>query len=241
MHRLGPNLGKPEPKRSQTLNQISLPRIQAVDRLGPNLQKEIALLEQGYRSVAGLDEAGRGAWAGPVVAAAVILPVAQSDLTQILDGLHDSKKLVVNKREKFFGLIQKTALAVGVGIAPPKLVDEINVVEATRYAMQQALENLNVCPNYLLLDHLQLPAVNLPQDAFPKADSLSLTVAAASVIAKVTRDRLMVELSQKYPVYGFDHHKGYGTQVHRAALTKQGPCPIHRLSYKPLKILQTSD
>jgi ribonuclease HII len=203
----------------------------------PTLQKEIALLEQGYRFIAGLDEAGRGAWAGPVVAAAVILPSSQSNLPERLDGLRDSKKLTPNKREHFFELIQETALAISVGLASPAIVDEINVVGATRYAMQQALATLSITPDYLLIDHLKLPQVNLPQAAFPKADNLSLTVAAASVIAKVTRDRLMVEFNQKYPGYHFDRHKGYGTQAHRAALTKHGPCSVHRLSYKPLQAL----
>jgi ribonuclease HII len=206
----------------------------------PNLEKEIALLRQGYRFVAGLDEAGRGAWAGPVVAAAVILPLNRFNLAQTLWGLDDSKKLTANRREHFFAIIYEVALAVGVGQAPPTLVDEINVVGATRYAMQQALANLSLSPEFLLLDHLKLPAVILPQDAFPKADAFSLTVAAASVVAKVTRDRLMVELAQQYPGYGFERHKGYGTAMHRAALVKQGPCPHHRRSYRPLKALAAS-
>ncbi|MBN1992975.1 MAG: ribonuclease HII [Anaerolineae bacterium] len=208
----------------------------------PDLQKEIALLKQGYRFVAGLDEVGRGAWAGPVVAAAVILPFDRPEaVAKTLAGLHDSKKLGPNRREIFFGLIQKTALAVSVGMAPAAMVDENNVVGATRYAMQQALVNLSLSPDYLLLDYLTLPDVMLPQHAFPKADNLSLTVAAASVIAKVTRDRLMVELSDIYPGYGFDQHKGYGTPAHRAALIKQGPCPLHRFSYKPLECLTLSN
>jgi len=204
----------------------------------PNLEKEIALLKQGYRFVAGLDEAGRGAWAGPVVAAAVILPLDQPDLSQILAGLHDSKKLTPQQRDKFFDLIGQTALTVSVGEAPAALLDEINVIGATRYAMEQALLELNPGPDYLLLDHLKLPAVDLPQEAFPKADGISLTVAAASVIAKVTRDRLMVQFNNEYPGYAFDLHKGYGTQTHRACLTRLGPCPLHRLSYEPVKAVR---
>jgi ribonuclease HII len=207
----------------------------------PSLDKEIALLEQGYRFVAGLDEAGRGAWAGPVVAAAVILPLNQPDLARTLSGLNDSKKLTANRRELFFAIIHEIALAVGVGQSPPALVDQINVVGATRYAMQQALTGLALPPDFLLLDHLKLPAVKLPQDAYPKADALSLTVAAASVIAKVTRDRLMIELEEQYPGYGFDRHKGYGTSVHRLALVRLGPCLLHRLSYQPLKELRQKD
>ena len=201
----------------------------------PHLQKEMALLSQGYRFIAGLDEAGRGAWAGPVVAAVVILPLDRIDLSQALTGLNDSKKLSPDKRAQFFELLQTTALAAAVGLAPAAIVDELNVVGATRYAMQQALEELSLTPDYLLLDHLNLPAINLPQAAFPKADQISLTVAAASVIAKVTRDRLMIEYNQEHPGYAFDRHKGYGTQIHRAALATHGPCPLHRLSYDPIK------
>ena len=203
----------------------------------PHLQKEIALLEQGYRFIAGLDEAGRGAWAGPVVAAAVILPVDRPGLIDRLNGLNDSKKLTPQKRNVFFDLIQEEALTVSVGLGSPELVDHINVLQATRHAMEEALDKLQVIPNYLLLDHLKLPAVDLPQDSFPKADSISLTVSAASVIAKVTRDRLMVELSQQYPGYGFERHKGYGTRIHREALQELGPCPIHRMSYRPILLL----
>jgi ribonuclease HII len=202
----------------------------------PNLHKEMALQQQGFRFVAGLDEAGRGAWAGPVVAAAVVLPLQQPDLAEVLTGLDDSKKLSPNQREHFFEVIHKLALAMSVGVAPAELVDEINVLEATRRAMQQALANLSVPPDYLLLDHVRLHAVNLPQDAFPRADQISLTVTAASVVAKVTRDRLMVRYNQEYPGYAFDRHKGYGTEVHRAALTEHGPCALHRMSFRPLLI-----
>jgi ribonuclease HII len=203
----------------------------------PHLENEIALLRQGYRFVAGLDEAGRGAWAGPVVAAAVILPLDQPRLADKLVGVDDSKRLSPRQRAYLFDLIQETALAVAIGLASSALVDELNVVEATRYAMQQALAELNPAPDCLLLDHLRLPAVTLPQQAFPKADSLSLTVAAASIIAKVSRDRLMVEFEREYPGYAFERHKGYGTAGHRAALTRLGPCALHRMSYAPLKIL----
>jgi ribonuclease HII len=203
----------------------------------PTLQREIALFEQGYHFVAGLDEAGRGAWAGPVVAAAVILPLAQPELSEQLAGLNDSKKLSPSTREHFFDLIKKTAIAVAVGMASPQLVDEVNVLEATRRAMQQAVAQLAVPAQYLLLDHVKLSALSLPQQAFPKADTLSMTVAAASIIAKVTRDRLMVQLNEVHPGYRFDRHKGYGTAIHRAALTALGPCLSHRISYKPLQLL----
>ena len=203
----------------------------------PHLENEIALLQQGYRFVAGVDEAGRGAWAGPVVAAAVILPLECPNPATTFSGVNDSKLLSPERREHFFDLIRDTALAVSIGLAPPGLVDELNVVGATRYAMRQALLGLRPAPDYLLLDHLRLPAVALPQQAFPKADTLSLSVAAASVIAKVTRDRLMVQFNDEYPGYAFDRHKGYGTPHHRTALAKHGPCRLHRMSYAPLKIL----
>ncbi|MCK6629692.1 MAG: ribonuclease HII [Anaerolineae bacterium] len=201
----------------------------------PTLRKELALREQGFCFIAGVDEAGRGAWAGPVAAAAVILPLDRPGLVEHLAGLDDSKRLTAAEREQFFGMIQQTALAVGVGLAPAELVDEVNVLEATRQAMQQALAELSLPPDYLLLDHVWLPAVNLPQDAFPKADQISLSVAAASVVAKVTRDRLMVQLSQQYPGYAFERHKGYGTPAHQAALASLGPCCLHRRSYSPIK------
>jgi ribonuclease HII len=202
------------------------------------LDKEIALQAQGYRFVAGLDEAGRGAWAGPVVAAAVILPLARLDLAALLSGVNDSKKLTPGQREFYFDVIQQIALAIAVGIAPAEMVDKRNVVGATRYAMEQALTSLNPAPDYLLIDHLKLPSLNLPQAAFAKADSISLTVAAASIIAKVTRDRLMREYSAAYPGYAFERHKGYGTAAHRAALAKLGPSPLHRLSYSPVQRLK---
>ncbi|MDX1523112.1 MAG: ribonuclease HII, partial [Anaerolineae bacterium] len=194
----------------------------------PHLKKEIALLKQGFRFIAGVDEAGRGAWAGPVVAAAVILPLERADLAAILSGLNDSKKLTPRQRESLFDIIQQIALAIGVGLASARMVDQINVVEATRQAMGQALAQLRIPPTYLLLDHLTLPATALPQQAFPKADGISLSVAAASVIAKVTRDRMLVDFNQTYPGYAFDRHKGYGTRLHQAALKQLGACPIHR-------------
>lgn len=201
----------------------------------PTLEKELALLAQGYCFIAGLDEAGRGAWAGPVVAAAVILPLARPDLATALTGLRDSKLMTPLQRERLFEVIQEVALAFAVGLAPAALVDQLNVVGATRYAMQQAIAGLRPMPDHLILDHLRLPAVKLPQEAFPKADNISLTVAAASVVAKVTRDRLMVQYGDQYPDYGFKAHKGYGTKAHQAALSCWGPCELHRLSYEPLK------
>lgn len=204
----------------------------------PHLHKEKALLKQGFRFIAGLDEAGRGAWAGPVVAAAVILPPDLPNLTTALAGLDDSKRLSATKREQFFAIIQQTALAFAVGLASAQEVDALNVVGATRLAMTRAIAGLETEPNFLLLDHIKLPGVTLPQDSFPKADHISLTVAAASVLAKVTRDRRLVELDADYPTYGFARHKGYGTRIHREALARYGPCPVHRFSYRPVQAQQ---
>lgn len=200
----------------------------------PHLEKENALLSQGIRFIAGLDEAGRGAWAGPVVAAAVILPLSQSNLQQVLTGLRDSKKLTANHRILLYEVIQNVAVQIAVGAASAVEVDRLNVVGATRLAMQRALNSLRVIPEHLLVDHIKLPEVMIPQHCFAKADDISLSVAAASVIAKVTRDRWMVDLHKKHPAYAFDQHKGYGTSRHRAALAQHGPCPQHRLSFEPV-------
>jgi ribonuclease HII len=201
----------------------------------PTLEVELALHEQGHRFIAGLDEAGRGAWAGPVVAAAVVLPLDQSDLAYILAGVRDSKQLSPVVRERLLGVIFETALGIGVGVSAPTVVDRDGVLPATRRAMRQALVRLSPQPECLVLDHLQLTSVPLPQVAFPKADARCLSVAAASIVAKVTRDRLMGLLDERYPGYGFARHKGYGTAVHQAALAELGPTPIHRMSFAPLR------
>ncbi|GAB4453031.1 MAG: ribonuclease HII [Anaerolineae bacterium] len=200
----------------------------------PHLEKELALQTQGFRFVAGLDEAGRGAWAGPVVAAAVILPPPAPSVAATLAGLRDSKQLSARQREQLFNVVVRVAVAVGVGQAGPEEVDRLNVVGATRLAMRRALAGLTPPPDYLLLDHITLPQVKLPQQSFPKAENISLSVAAASVVAKVTRDRHMVALHTEFPQYGFDRHKGYGTAAHRAALAQHGPCGVHRHSYQPV-------
>jgi ribonuclease HII len=201
----------------------------------PTLEVELALREQGHRFIAGLDEAGRGAWAGPVVAAAVVLPLDRPDLKRILAGVRDSKQLSPAAREEMLFVIHQAALSTGVGVSAPAVVDRDGVVPATRRAMQRALAGLSTQPDCLIIDHLQLRTVPLPQVAFSKADARSLSVAAASIVAKVTRDRLMVLLDERYAGYGFARHKGYGTTAHRAALTNLGPTPIHRMSFAPLR------
>ncbi|MEK6684540.1 MAG: ribonuclease HII [Nitrospirota bacterium] len=186
--------------------------------------------EQGFQRIAGLDEAGRGPLAGPVVAAAVILP---KDL--VLPGLRDSKKLTVLQRERFFEEINRRAAAVGVGIVDPEVIDRINILKATHLAMTRALAHLTVTPDYLLIDALTLPGLQTPQKALIRGDDLSQTIAAASVIAKVTRDRLMLEYDRLYPEYHFRSHKGYGTAEHLDALDHFGPCPIHRMTFRRVR------
>ncbi len=205
--------------------------------LFPDLCEEFALHTTGCARVAGLDEAGRGAWAGPVCAAAVVLPLDRSDLLDLLAGVRDSKQLSPARREAFLPRILKVAEAVGVGWATPSEVDEIGIAPATRQAMARAVGRLDGQVDALLVDYVRLPEINLPQRALPKADVHCLSVAAASIVAKVTRDRLMVALDEDLPGYGFARHKGYGTHQHREALARLGPSPIHRMSWRPMQEL----
>ncbi len=203
----------------------------------PDLQEEMVLYKRGYRLVAGLDEAGRGSWAGPVVAGAVILPLGNNGLEQALDGVRDSKELSPLEREQLYDVIQTEALAVGVGMVPPAQIDELGIVPATRKAMALAIAQLNSehPPDFLLVDFLGLPQLDYPQKSIVHGDARSLSIAAASIVAKVSRDRFMVKLDRQYPGYGFASHKGYGTPQHRAALERLGPSPIHRFSYAPVR------
>lgn len=203
----------------------------------PDLELELALHTQGYRFVAGLDEAGRGAWAGPVVAAAVILPLERPDLAVVLRNVRDSKQLSPARRAQFLELIQRVAVATAVGVSSPQVIDSHGILPATRRAMLQALARLGCSPDYLILDYVKLPTLALPQLSTARADARFLSVAAASIVAKVTRDRLMTLLDQRYPGYGLAQHKGYGTPHHRAALARLGPTRIHRLSFAPLRQL----
>ena len=202
--------------------------------LFPDLCEEFALCATGYAHVAGLDEAGRGAWAGPVCAAAVVLPLDRSDLLDLLGGVRDSKQLSPARREALLPRVLKVAEAVGVGWATPAEVDEMGIAPATRQAMARAVGRLDGQVDALLIDYVRLPEINLPQRALPKADVHCLSVAAASIVAKVTRDRLMVALDEDLPGYGFARHKGYGTRQHREALARLGPSPIHRMSWRPM-------
>ena len=206
-----------------------------MDGLGLELERE--LWEAGYRLIAGLDEAGRGAWAGPVVAAAVVLPPDCDDLASILCDVRDSKVLSPARREALFPLICEVSLAVGIGMASAQFIDDHGIVAATRQAMSMALHNLSFVPHYLLIDALTLPDVDIPQRGLIKGDAHILSIAAASVLAKVSRDRLMITLDEYQPGYGFAAHKGYGTPAHRAALQRLGPCVVHRLSFAPMRMM----
>lgn len=198
------------------------------------LTLESSLWEAGYQTVAGVDEVGRGPWAGPVVAAAVILPPEPSALALLLGQVDDSKRLTPRRRERLFGLIYRHATAVGIGRIEASEIDRRGIAAATRQAMRQALAELATRPDFVLLDFMTLPDLSLPQRGVPHGDALSLSIAAASIVAKVTRDRWMAEQDSVFPGYGFARHKGYGTATHHAALLELGVCPLHRLSFAPV-------
>lgn len=193
---------------------------------------------QGYRKIFGFDEAGRGAWAGPVFAGAACLPLDREDLQDVLKGVRDSKQMTARQRGKMAEVIQQVALAWGVGSASSAEIDAYGIVPATHLAMKRALQMAQLEPDFLLLDSLKWPEMeHIPHVRQPKADTLSLTVAAASVLAKVSRDELMQALDKQYPNYGFANHKGYGTAKHLAALQTYGPIDIHRTNFKPIRML----
>jgi ribonuclease HII len=201
------------------------------------LEIETAVLQQtGLYHIAGLDEAGRGAIAGPVVAAAVILPLQTPERLKLLSAVHDSKQLSAKKRAYLFDLIIEHALAYGIGRSPAQDIDQIGIIPANIQAMQQALTQLKTAPEYLLLDgRMRLKNIPLPQQSIIKGDQKSLSIAAASILAKVSRDREMIALDEHYPVFGFAQHKGYCTRKHEAALEQYGPCPIHRHTFAPIR------
>lgn len=187
---------------------------------------ESSLISQGVHPIAGVDEAGRGPLAGPVCAAAVILPEGL-----VIDGLDDSKKLTDKKRRALYDTIVGEAVAYGIALVDAQCIDEINILQATFATMRQAVGQLCVCPAMVLVDGNQDPKLGLPTKTVVKGDALSANIAAASILAKVTRDRLMERLAEEYPQYGFAVHKGYGTKRHYEALREFGPCPIHRMSF----------
>ncbi len=194
--------------------------------------EEMLVLEKklrsvGMKTIAGVDEAGRGPLAGPVVAASVILPENPGLL-----GLDDSKKMTPKNREEMFEQITKTAVAWGIGMSDNDEIDEIGILEATMSAMRQAVKNMKKTPDIVLIDGNKTPGLNCRQRAVVNGDNISLSIAAASVIAKVTRDRIMIEMDSMFPGYGFSRHKGYGARMHAEAIRKLGPCVIHRFSFK---------
>lgn len=196
------------------------------------LQYEKELYSEGINLIGGVDEVGRGPLVGPVVAACVILPVNYS-----LPGLDDSKKLSEKKREAFYDIIMKDAISVGIGIVDAKKIDEINIYEASRLAMKLAIDDMEIKPEYVLSDAMKLTNITIPYTAIIHGDALSLSIAAGSVIAKVTRDRMMYELDKQYPQYGFGKHKGYPTKAHLENLEKYGVLDNYRFTYKPVSDL----
>jgi ribonuclease HII len=220
-------------------------RVPTKSKQVPTLEEEMALLSQGYSFIAGVDEAGRGSLAGPVVAAAVILPLGDSSLPhfdpdaclECFAGVRDSKQLTARERERLFEVVMQHALAVGVGIGSVETIDECNILQATKHAMRDAIAQLATSPQALLFDAIHLPDIELLQRSIIKGDESCLSIAAASIIAKVTRDRMMVQLHELFPVYGFAQHKGYGTEEHLTALRKHGATPHHRRSFAPVREL----
>lgn len=200
----------------------------------PTVEQEHALRAQGCARIAGIDEAGRGCWAGPVVAAAVVLGEHVLAQPALLHGVNDSKQLTAAQRVRMLPLIQQHAVGIGTGVVPAMLIDSFGILAATRLAMQIALLHLHPLPDAVLIDAVSLPYQSLPQRAIVHGDSLSLSIAAASIIAKTTRDRLMAQYDAVYPAFRFGTHKGYGTAFHAAALDTHGATPLHRRSFRPL-------
>lgn len=187
---------------------------------------ELAAMNKGFKTVCGVDEAGRGPLAGPVYAAAVILPVGAQ-----IPGLNDSKKLSEKKREELFDIITNTAVSFSVGIADEKEIDEINILNATFLAMKRAINGLEICPDYAIIDGNRAPNTGIAEETVIKGDGKVMSVAAASIIAKVSRDRFMLKTAEQYPEYQFEKHKGYGTKLHYEMIEKYGISPIHRRSF----------
>lgn len=198
-----------------------------IDKNMPDHYFESIRIQRGFKFIAGVDEAGRGPLAGPVVAAAVILPNGH-----LIDRLNDSKKLSPALREDLFESINAEAVSVGIGMSEPKEVDDINILQATLKAMRKAVMGLDPKPDFLLVDGINTVPIDILQETIKKGDSLSMSIAAASVIAKVTRDRIMLDMHEKYPEYNFISNKGYGTKDHIEALKQHGPSPIHRLTFR---------
>lgn len=190
------------------------------------LEFEKEALAKGYKSVCGVDDAGRGPLAGPVCAAAVILPEGV-----IIDGVNDSKKLSEKKRESLFDVIREQALSYSIAYATVDEIEEINILNATMLAMRRAIDGLDIKADYAMIDGNKIPPIDIDAECIVKGDAKSMSIACASILAKVSRDRLLYKYAEEYPMYGFDKHKGYGTKAHREAILKYGPCPYHRKSF----------
>lgn len=221
MPRSRPRRGEPHPDRIDDLFSNEL----ACDPLS----FERSARKSGFTCIAGLDEAGRGPLAGPVVAAAVVLPDGL-----LIPGLTDSKQVTEQERDRLFDVIREQSVCYGIGTVDERTIDDVNILQATVIAMERALESLLPRPDYLLIDALTLPRVPIPQNPLIKGDCRSHTISAASILAKVSRDRLMLELHEKFPQYNFQKHKGYGTREHLSLLRKHGPCEAHRRSFHPV-------
>jgi len=202
----------------------------------PDLQYEKNLWVDGFRVVAGIDEAGRGAWAGPVFAAAVVLPQDER-VRALLHGVRDSKQMTPNQRARWQACIKSAAVAWTIGSATAQEIDAAGIIPATCLAMQRAIDALRYAPSYLLVDYIHIQNCDCPQLSLPKGDCRSLSIAAASVLAKTSRDAFMVALDDQFPAYGFARHKGYGTRQHQQSLQLQGPCAAHRKSFRPISTI----
>ena len=201
-------------------------------RLKPSFKEENLLREQGYRIIAGVDEVGRGALMGPVVAAAVILPDVIKARWKAK--VRDSKQLNQEEREYLFTYIREVSVSWGTGFITNEVIDKVGIAKATRLAMIAAIEKLKPEPQYILIDYFNLPETALPNRGVEDGDSLCFSIACASILAKVTRDRMVTKMDQEYPGYGFDEHKGYSTSKHLECLRRKGPCPLHRRSFSPV-------
>jgi ribonuclease HII len=208
-----------------------------VSPLDPDLTQEAALFEGGFRCVAGVDEAGRGAWAGPLVAAAVILPEPARASDGFLAGVRDSKLLSHAQRDALFNAVLESARSAAVGWATADEIDLLGLTAGNELAMARAVRGLSLTPDHLLVDCFTLKSVTMPQRGIVKGDRRCLSIAAASVVAKVHRDWWLAGLAERHPEYGFDQHRGYGVAAHRDAIASQGLTPIHRVSYAPLRAL----
>ncbi len=211
-------------------------KTRTIARSRPSMEIETSLVSNGYCCIAGIDEVGRGPLAGPVVAAAAVLPDTLPN--QWIHLVRDSKQLTPEQRDEVYAHLMDAVVDHGIGACDPSEIDALGIATATRLAMARAVEALDPCPDHLLLDAMKLPALTIPQMSIVKGDSISTSIAAASIIAKVTRDRLMMTVfEERYPDYGFAAHKGYGTAEHMTALRTYGPTPIHRASFAPIREL----